>query len=255
MSRKLENKTAVITGAAKGIGFETARLFGKEGAKVTIMDIDEQSAIEAAKKLGDEGIEAYAFQLDVTDAESVEKTFQKAIANYSGVLNILVNNAGIADFGTVENTSLDVWNRIMAVNLNGTFFCSKAAIPSMKAHGGSIVNFGSVAGVVGIPGMAAYCAAKAAVVGLTKQMAADYSGQGIRTNCVCPGTIASTALGQQLLGSDTSEETQKKRLAKYPLGRFGEPVEIAQAVLFLASDQASFVSGAAFNVDGGMTAI
>jgi NAD(P)-dependent dehydrogenase (short-subunit alcohol dehydrogenase family) len=255
MLGKLHNKTAVITGAAKGIGFETARLFGKEGAKVTIMDIDEQSAIDAAKKLSDEGIEAYAFQLDVTDAENVEKTFQKAIENYSGVLNILVNNAGIADFGNVENTSVDLWNRIMAVNLNGTFFCSKAAIPSMKEHGGSIVNFGSVAGVVGIPGMAAYCAAKAAIVGLTKQMAADYSGQGIRTNCVCPGTIASTALGQQLLGSDTSEETQKKRLAKYPIGRFGEPIEIAEVVLFLASDQASFVSGAAFNVDGGMTAI
>jgi NAD(P)-dependent dehydrogenase (short-subunit alcohol dehydrogenase family) len=255
MSGKLQNKTAVITGAAKGIGFETARLFGKEGAKVTIMDIDEKSAIEAVKMLSDEGIEAYAFQLDVTNAESVEKTFQKAIENYGGVLNILVNNAGIADFGTIENTSLDLWNRVMAVNLNGTFFCSKAAIPSMREHGGSIVNFGSVAGVVGVPGMAAYCAAKAAIIGLTKQMAADYSAQNIRTNCVCPGTVASTALGQQLLGSDTSEETRKKRLAKYPIGRFGEPVEIAQAVLFLASDQASFVSGAAFNVDGGMTAI
>ncbi len=200
-------------------------------------------------------IEACAFQLDVTKAERVETTFQKALDNYSGVINILVNNAGIADFGNVENTSLELWDRIMAVNVNGTFYCSKAVIPSMKVHGGAIVNFSSVAGVIGIPGMAAYCAAKAAVIGLTKQMAAEYSAQNIRTNCVCPGTVASTALGQQLLGSDTSEETQKKRIAKYPIGRFGEPIEIAEAVLFLASEQASFVSGSAFNVDGGMTAI
>lgn len=255
MSGNFNNKTAILTGAASGIGFETARLLGKEGAKVTIMDINEQSAQKAAKQLGDEGIEAYWFQLDVSNAIDVDNTFRKAIENYSGILDILVNNAGIADFGNVENTSRDLWDRIMAVNVNGTFYCSKASIPSMKQQGGSIVNFSSVAGVVGIPGMAAYCTAKAAIIGLTKQMAAEYSAQGIRTNCVCPGTIASTALGQQLLGSDTSEETQKKRLAKYPIGRFGEPIEIAQAVLFLASDQASFVSGSAFNVDGGMTAI
>ncbi len=255
MSGNFNNKTAILTGAASGIGFETARLLGKEGAKVTIMDINEQRAQKAAKQLGDEGIEAYWFQLDVSNAIDVDNTFRKAIENYSGILDILVNNAGIADFGNVENTSRDLWDRIMAVNVNGTFYCSKASIPSMKQQGGSIVNFSSVAGVVGIPGMAAYCTAKAAIIGLTKQMAAEYSAQGIRTNCVCPGTIASTALGQQLLGSDTSEETQKKRLAKYPIGRFGEPIEIAQAVLFLASDQASFVSGSAFNVDGGMTAI
>jgi NAD(P)-dependent dehydrogenase (short-subunit alcohol dehydrogenase family) len=144
----------------------------------------------------------------------------------------------------------------MAVNVTGTFLASKAVLPGMLARGrGAIVNFGSVAGMVGIPTMAAYCAAKGAVINLTRQMAADYSGKGVRVNAVCPGTVASTGMGQQLLGSDTSPEVKARRLAKYPMGRFAVPEDIAEAVIFLLSSQAAFVSGAAFAVDGGMTAI
>jgi NAD(P)-dependent dehydrogenase (short-subunit alcohol dehydrogenase family) len=144
----------------------------------------------------------------------------------------------------------------MATNVGGTFLVSRAVVPGMlKRQSGAIINVGSVAGLAGIPSMAAYCAAKGAVVSLTRQMAADYSPHGIRVNCICPGTVADTLMGQSLLGSDTSPEIKARRLSKYPIGRFGKPNEIAAAAVFLASDAASFVTGAAFAVDGGMTAI
>ena len=138
----------------------------------------------------------------------------------------------------------------------GTFLASRAVLPEMMAaKRGAIVNVGSVAGLVGIPTMAAYCAAKGAIVNLTRQMGAEYAKHGVRVNCVCPGTVAETAMGRSLLGSDTSEEALAKRLAKYPIGRFGKPEELAEAVTFLMSDAASFCVGSIFAVDGGMTAI
>lgn len=256
MAHRFNNKNAIITGAAGGIGFQTARMFGLEGARVCIMDINEEAADSAVDNLDKEGIKAFPIQLDVTDEAAVEVAFQRAVEEFSGKVDILVNNAGIADFGSVETTDTRVWRRIMDVNVTATFFCSRAIIPVMKKNGGgAIVNFGSVAGHAGINNMAAYCTAKAAVIGLTKQMAAQYSAEGIKVNCVSPGTVATTAMGHQLLGSDTSEEAMQRRLAKYPIGRFGEPGEIARAVLFLASDESSFCCGSDFVVDGGMTAI
>lgn len=255
MSNRFTGKHAAITGGANGMGFEIARRLGLEGACLAIMDIDEAALTNATNILRADAIDFKAYQLDVTDPENVAKTFAQLIEHFSGTLDILVNNAGIADFGSVENTETEAWNKVLAVNLTGTYLCSKSAIQAMKKTGGTIINFGSVAGLVGIPNMAAYCASKAAVIGLTKQMAVDYISQGIRVNCICPGMIADTDMGRQILGTDMSDEAMKKRLSKYPIGRFGKSEEITAAVLFLASDEASFVCGSAFTVDGGMTAL
>lgn len=255
MSKRFQGKIAVITGAATGMGYDIARRLGMEGASLALLDINETALSDAAKTLSANGIVVKPYQLDVSNPQAVSNTFSKLLDEFSGSLDILINNAGIADFGAVDTTESEVWNRVMAVNLNGTYLCSKYALPAMKQQGGTIINFGSVAGLVGIPNMAAYCTSKAAVIGLTKQMAVDYSKLGIRVNCICPGMIADTNMGQQILATDESEEMMIKRLSKYPIGRFGKPEEIVAAVLFLASDEASFVCGSAFTVDGGMTAL
>jgi len=255
MSKRFQGKIAVITGAATGMGYDIARRLGMEGASLALFDINETALSDAAKTLSANGLVVKPYQLDVSNPQAVSNTFSKLLEEFSGSLDILINNAGIADFGTVDTTESEVWNRVMAVNLNGTYLCSKYALPAMKQQGGTIINFGSVAGMVGIPNMAAYCTSKAAVIGLTKQMAVDYSKLGIRVNCICPGMIADTNMGQQILATDESEEMMIKRLSKYPIGRFGKPEEIVAALLFLASDEASFVCGSVFTVDGGMTAL
>ncbi len=255
MSDRLKGEVIAITGGGAGIGLAVAAAALREGAKVVLIDLDAKLAETSAKALSPNNASAWGFGADVTKAADVEAAMAAA-CEAAGPVTGLVNNAGIAGFGSVHEADPAAWDRIMSVNVTGTFLASKAVLPAMIARGkGAIVNFGSVAGMVGIPTMAAYCAAKGAIVNLTRQMAADYAAKGVRVNAVSPGTVASTGMGQQLLGSDTSPEVQARRLAKYPIGRFGEPEDIAKAVIFLLSDEASFVTGANVAVDGGMTAI
>lgn len=254
MTARLADKNAIITGAGAGLGLAIARLFGRQGARVSILERDAVRAEQAEAELRDEGIDATAYPVDVADANGVAEVFGEIGECCEAIVHILVNNAGIAEFAGVEEATLANWERIMAVNVTGTFLCSQAALPYMKQAGGAIVNMASIAGQVGIHKMAAYCASKAAVIGLTRQMAVDYTGLGIRVNCLCPGRIAGTELDRWIMVGDSTEATLAK-LAKYPIGRFGFPAEIAQAALFLASDESSFVSGAVLTVDGGMTAL
>jgi NAD(P)-dependent dehydrogenase (short-subunit alcohol dehydrogenase family) len=254
MTGRLAGRNAIITGGGSGIGLSTAHSFGREGARLAILDLDGERAVAAAGELHRDGIEAFALAVDVADEAGVAAAFREIDARFGGSVHVLVNNAGIAEFASVEESSLESFQRIMAVNLTGTFLCSKAALPALRKSGGSIVNIASIAGIIGIPGMPAYCASKAAVIGLTRQMAVDYAGSGIRVNCVNPGRIAGTELDRWIIEQD-SEEATRAKLAKYPLGRFGTPEEIAEAVLFLASGESAFVTGTALTIDGGMTAL
>ncbi len=202
MSDRLKNEVIAITGGGAGIGLAVATAAAREGAKVALIDLDGALAERSAATLKATGATAKGFGADVTKASDIASALERAEASL-GPLTGLVNNAGIAGFGSVHDSDPAAWERIMAVNVTGAFLASKAALPGMLARGkGAIVNFGSVAGLVGIPTMAAYCAAKGAVVNLTRQMAADYSGKGVRVNAVCPGTVASTSMGQQLLGTE-----------------------------------------------------
>lgn len=254
MIGRLAGKNAIITGGGAGLGLAMARLFGREGARVSILDRDAARAETAEAELREEGIDAAAFCADVADARGVAEVFGKIFSRYGGIVHVLVNNAGIVEFAGVEDCTLEAWQRVMAANVTGTFLCSQTVLPAMEQTGGAIVNIASIAGLIGFPKMAAYCASKAAVIGLTRQMAADYTGLGIRVNCLCPGRVAGTELDRWIMARDTDDETRAK-MAKYPIGRFGRPEEIAQATLFLASDEASFMSGAVVTIDGGMTAI
>ena len=247
---RLQGKVALISGAARGIGAAQARLFALHGATVVIGDIREHDGSRLARAIAGEGGDAVFVRLDVTSEQDWERAVAEVVGR-SDKLNVLVNNAGVFERATVEQTAPDAWDRLMDVNAKGVFLGTKAAIPAMRgAGGGSIVNVSSIAGLVGTAVATAYNASKGAVRLLTKSTAVQYAGEGIRANSIHPGPAETDMLPQLF---PTAEE-RDQRISKIPLGRFARAEDVAYAALFLASDESSFVTGSELVVDGGATA-
>ena len=248
---RLDGKVAIISGGARGQGAVEARMLAQEGARVVFGDILDELGRQVEAELAEAGLDATYVHLDVTSEDDWTAAVQSAVAKY-GRLDILVNNAGILIRKGIEDTTVEDWDRIMAVNAKGVFLGTKAAIPAMReAGGGSIVNISSTAGLVGSPeGSASYTATKGAVRLLTKSTAIQYAGDGIRCNSVHPGPIDTEMIRDTL----SDPERMASRMRRLPLKRIGTAEDIAYGVIYLASDEASFVTGSELVIDGGTTA-
>ena len=248
---RLEGKRAIVTGAGAGIGEAIAIRLSGEGARVALADLDEGAAERVAGKLD---AKTLARGTDVTRAEEVEALVQSVVERWGG-LDVMVNNAGVGVAGTTPETSEEDWERLMAVNLKGTFLGIKYAIPAMRdSGGGSIVNISSVAALVGIPDRAAYSATKGGILALTRAAAIDHVGEGVRVNCIAPGTVDTPWVGRITADYDDPEEARARMEARQPHGRFVTPEEIAAMAAYLASDESASCIGACMVVDGGVTA-
>jgi NAD(P)-dependent dehydrogenase (short-subunit alcohol dehydrogenase family) len=248
MPGRLEGKVAVITGAASGIGRETARRFAQEGASVCVVDLADEPGGETAKEI--DGLYVHA---DVTDSDDVQRVYREA-ANGFGGIDVLFNNAGISppDDDSILETELDAWQRVQDVNLKSVYLCCKYGIPYLlERGGGSIINTASFVAVLGAAtSQISYTASKGAVLALSRELGVQFARQGVRVNALCPGPV-NTPLLQELFAKDP--EKAARRLVHLPMGRFAEAAEIASAALFLASDDASYVTASTFLVDGGLT--
>jgi len=251
---RLAGKVAFITGAGSGIGQATALLFGQEGAGVCTVDLDPAGAEATARSIIGLGGQALSAAADVSASDQVRRAVDACLQHF-GRIDVLVNCAGIGSTQTVVDTPEDLWERVFAVNVRGTFLCCKAILSHMiEAGGGTIINIASVAGMVGLKNRAAYCASKGAVISLTQAIAVDHVGQHIRCNCICPGTVDSPWVGRLLAAAPDPAAERAALVARQPMGRLGTPEEIARAALYLASDDAAFITGSSLVIDGGLTA-
>jgi meso-butanediol dehydrogenase/(S,S)-butanediol dehydrogenase/diacetyl reductase len=251
---RLSNKVSIVTGGASGIGLATCEVFAREGAKVVIADRDLAAAQKAVAAITQTGGQAIAVQCDVSKSDSVQAMIKATVEAY-GRLDVIVNNAGYGIAGTLSQTSDEDWNALMDVNVNGVFLCCKHAIKQMQKNGGgNIINVASVVAAVGIRNRAAYVASKGAVAALTRSIALDYVSSHIRCNAIAPGTIDTPYYSEILAKADDPVAIRKGLEARQPLGRLGTPEEIANGILFLASDESAFATGSILTIDGGMTA-
>jgi NAD(P)-dependent dehydrogenase (short-subunit alcohol dehydrogenase family) len=250
----LTGKAAIVTGGASGIGLATAQLFAEEGAAVVIADINEEQGKQAEQKINSTGGRAIFVRCNVARAADCERAVQAAVETF-GRLDILFNNAGIIRRADVIGTTEDEWDRVMDINVKSIFLMSKYAVPEIaRQGGGAIVNTGSGWGIKGGRNAVSYCASKGAVVNMTRAMAIDHGSQNIRVNCICPGDTDTPMLRSEAQQLGQAEEKFLAEAKERPLNRYAQPIEIAQAVLYLVSDAASYITGAVLAVDGGGTA-
>ena len=249
---RLKDKVCIVTGGGSGIGRATALLFADEGARLVVAD--KRNAQTVAAECTAKGAQAIAVEADVARTADVKRMIEAAVVRFHR-LDVLVNNAGYGITGSVVETEEDAWDALMAVNVRGVFLCCKHAIPVMKRNGGGvIVNTASVVAAIGIANRAAYCASKGAVAALTRAIAIDHVGDGIRCNAIAPGTIDTPYFDDILANSADREAARKALAARQLLGRLGTPEEIAAGILFLASEESRFATGTVLTLDGGMTA-
>ncbi len=251
---RLESKVALVTGAGDGIGRGIAVRFAAEGAKIGVLDINEAKCHETVRMIGDKGGQAVSLVCDVRDPEQVHRAVD-TLARTFGPISVVVNNAAVMPSGKLHETSPEEFDRVVAVNLRGAYLINREVIPMMlEQHNGSIIHMSSITGTLGLPGLAAYSATKGALAALTRAMSTDYALDGIRVNCVSPGTIDSPML-HHFLGAQNPDSRARLRKAfdeMHPVGRVGKIDEVASVFVFLASDESSFVSGANYSVDGGL---
>ena len=253
-NRRFANKVVVITGAGSGIGRTAALAFAREGGSVVIGDINETDGAETARQILKSGGYATAVRCDVRKPQDVEALIARAVADFGGV-DVLYNNAGVVRYGTVEELSVEDWDFQLDINLKGTFLTCKYAIPQMRRRGGgAIVNTASVQAFASQKTVPAYAASKGGVVSLTTTIALDHADDNIRCNCIAPGTIRTPMVDQaaDTFGPDDPEAAIAEWGRLHPLGRVGKPEEVANLVLFLASDEAAFCTGGCYRVDGGL---
>ena len=252
----LQGKVAVVTGAGSGIGAAIARLFARRGASVAAVDRNRDAAAAVAAEIAAGGGRASVHTCDVSEPALVDALFRDLIAAHPR-LDILVNNAGIAHIGTIEQTAPQDFDRLYRVNVFGVYLCARAAVPVMLAQGGGVIlNMASIASLIGLPDRFAYSMTKGAVLAMTRSIAVDYVKRGIRCNCICPARVHTPFVDGFLARNYPGREVEmmKELSEAQPIGRMGQPEEIAHLALYLCSDEAGFVTGQAYPIDGGVTA-